>query len=111
LSSTIKDRTEEFVTMTTTLEASRTELDSQLNSLQSLRSAFAKVSTQLSTFETELKDVSSNVLKADVRSGLLEVQKAIQSSLDASKAIESAMRGVMFFLKERVAEEHSFDGK
>jgi chaperonin cofactor prefoldin len=111
LSRTIKDRTEEFVKMTTTLEASRTELDSQLNSLQSLRSAFTKVSTQLSTLETELKDMSSNVLRADVRSGLLDVQKAIQSSLDASKAIESTMRGVMFFLKERVTEEHSFDGK
>jgi len=111
LSSTIKDRTEEFVKMTMTLETSRAELDSQLNSLQSLRSAFAKVSTQLSTLETELKDLSSNVLRADVSSGLLDVQKAIQSSLDASKAIESTMRGVMFFLKERVTEEHSFDGK
>ena len=40
-----------------------------------------------------------------------DVQKAIQSSLDASKAIESTMRGVMFFLKERVTEEHAFDGK
>jgi hypothetical protein len=111
LSSTIKDRTEEFFKMTTTLEASRTELETQLNSLQSLRSAFAKVSIQLSTLETELKDLSSNALSADVRSGLLDVQKAIQSSLDASRAIESAMRGVMFFLKERVTEEHSFDGK
>jgi len=111
LSSTIKDRTHEFVTMTTALENSRTELDSQLNSLQSLRSAFAKVSTQLSTLETELRDLSSNSLKADVRNGVLNVQKAIQSSLEASKAIESTMRGVMFFLKERVTEEHSFDGK
>lgn len=111
LSSTIKDRTNEFVTMTTTLENSRTELDSQLNSLQSLRSAFAKVSTQLSTLETELRDLSSNSLRADVRNGVLNVQKAIQSSLEASKAIESTMRGVMFFLKERVTEEHSFDGK
>lgn len=111
LSSTIKDRTDEFVTMTTALENSRTELDSQLNSLQSLRSAFAKVSTQLSTLETELRDLSSNSLRADVRNGVLNVQKAIQSSLEASKAIESTMRGVMFFLKERVTEEHSFDGK
>jgi chaperonin cofactor prefoldin len=111
LSSTIKDRTDEFVTMTTALEKSRTELDSQLNSLQSLRSAFAKVSTQLSTLETELRDLSSNSLRADVRNGVLNVQKAIQSSLEASKAIESTMRGVMFFLKERVTEEHSFDGK
>jgi septal ring factor EnvC (AmiA/AmiB activator) len=111
LSSTIKERTEEFVKMTTALEASRTELDSQLKSLQSLRSEFAKVSTQLSTLETELKDLPSNALSADVRSGLLDVQKSIQSSLDASKAIESTMRGVMFFLKERVTEEHSFDGK
>lgn len=111
LSSTIKDRTDEFVTMTTALENSRTELDSQLNSLQSLRSAFAKVSTQLSTLETELRDLSSNSLRADVRNGVLNVQKAIESSLEASKAIESTMRGVMFFLKERVTEEHSFDGK
>lgn len=111
LSSTIKGRTDEFVTMTTALENSRTELDSQLNSLQSLRSAFAKVSTQLSTLETELRDLSSNSLRADVRNGVLNVQKAIQSSLEASKAIESTMRGVMFFLKERVTEEHSFDGK
>ena len=111
LSSTIKDRAEEFVKMTTALETSRTELDSQLNSLQSLRSAFAKVSTQLSTLEIELRDLSANSLRADVRNGLLDVQKAIQSSLDASKAIESTMRGVMFFLKERVTEEHAFDGK
>jgi chaperonin cofactor prefoldin len=111
LSATIKDRTEEFLKMTTALEKSHTELDSQLNSLQSLRSAFAKVSTQLSTLETELRDLSSNSLSADVRNGLLNVQKAIQSSLDASKAIETTMRGVMFFLKERVTEEHSFDGK
>jgi chaperonin cofactor prefoldin len=111
LSTTIKDRTEEMFKMTTMLENSRTELDSQLNSVQSLRSAFAKVSTQLSTLETELRDLSSNSLSADVRNGLLNVQKAIQSSLDASKAIETTMRGVMFFLKERVTEEHSFDGK
>lgn len=111
LSCTIKDRAEELVKMTTALETSRTELDSQLNSLQALRSAFAKVSTQLSTLETELNDLSSNALRADVRSGLLDVQKSIHSSLDASKAIESTMRGVMFFLKERVTEEHSFDGK
>jgi len=111
LSSTIKDRTDEFVIMTTALETSRAELDSQLNSLQSLRSAFAKVSTQLSILEAELSDLSSNSLRADVRNGVLNVQKAIQSSLEASKAIESTMRGVMFFLKERVTEEHSFDGK
>ena len=37
----------------------------------------------------------------------MNVQKAIHSSLDASKAIESTMRGVMFFLKERVTEERS----
>lgn len=111
LSSTIKDRTEEFVKMTTALETSRTELDSQLNSLQSLRSAFAKVSTQLSTLETELNDLSLNAISTDVRNGLLDVQKAIHSSLDASKAIESTMRGVMFFLKERVTEEHAVDGK
>lgn len=111
LSSTIKERTEEFVTMTTSLERSRTELDRQLHSLESLQSAFARVSTQLSTLETELTDLSTHSLSGDVKSGLLNVQKAIQSSLDASQAIESAMRGVMFFLKERVTEEPAFDGK
>jgi hypothetical protein len=111
LSSTIKGRTDEFVKMNTALEASRTELDSQLNNLQSLRSTFAMVSTQLSTLETELRDLSANSISADVRNGLMNVQKAIHSSLDASKAIESTMRGVMFFLKERVTEERSSNGK
>jgi predicted nucleic acid-binding Zn-ribbon protein len=111
LSGTIKERTKQFAEMTTALEKGRTELDSQLNSLQSLRSAFATVSTQLSTLETELKSLSSNSISADVRNGLMDVQKAIHSSLDASKAIESAMRGVMFFLKERVTEERAGDGK
>jgi chaperonin cofactor prefoldin len=111
LSSTIKQRTDEFVKMNMVLEASRTELESHLNSLQSLGSAFAKVSTQLSTLETELRDLSSTSISADVRNGLINVQKAIHSSLDASKAIESTMRGVMFFLKERVTEERSGNGK
>jgi hypothetical protein len=97
--------------MTTALQSSRTELDSQLASLQSLRSAFSKVSAQLAAVETELKDVSSGPLTADVRNGLLNVQKAIQSSLDASTAIETTMRGVMSFLKERVAGEPVRDGK
>lgn len=110
LSGTIKERTDEFVKMNTALEASRTELDSQLNSLRSLRSAFGTVSTQLSTLETELRDLSLNSISADVRDGLMNVQKAIHSSLDASKAIESTMRGVMFFLKERVTEERSGNG-
>lgn len=111
LSSAIKERTDQFGKMNTALEASRTELDSQLNSLQSLRSAFAMVSTQLSTLETELSDMSVNSISADVRNGLMNVQRAIHSSLDASKAIESTMRGVMVFLKERVTEEGSTDGK
>jgi predicted nucleic acid-binding Zn-ribbon protein len=110
LSGTIKERTDEFVKMNTALEASRTELDSQLNSLQALRSAFAIVSTQLSTLETELRDLSLNSISTDVRNGLLDVQKSIHSSLDASKAIESTMRGVMFFLKERVTEKSSGNG-
>jgi predicted nucleic acid-binding Zn-ribbon protein len=110
LSSTIKERTEQLGKMTTTLEASRTELDGQLNSLQSVRSAFAKVSEQLSTLETELKNLSLNAISSDVRNGLMNVQKTIHSSLDASKAIESTMRGVMFFLKERVTEERSGNG-
>jgi chaperonin cofactor prefoldin len=107
LSTTIKERTHEFVNMTSALDSSRSELESQLRSLQALRSAFANVSLQLSTLETELKDVPAQSLKADVTAGLLNVQKAIQSSLDASKAIESTMRGVMLFLKDRVIEEHS----
>jgi chromosome segregation ATPase len=110
LSSTIKERTQEFADMTAVLKSSRTELDSQLSSLQSLRSAFSNVSARLSTLETELKDASSDSLSADVRNGMLSVQKAIQSSLDASKAVESAMRGVMFFLKEKVTEGQA-DGK
>ncbi|MGE5839907.1 MAG: hypothetical protein ACM34H_08220, partial [Deltaproteobacteria bacterium] len=72
--------------------------------------AFGTVSTQLSTLETELRDLSLNSISADVRDGLMNVQKAIHSSLDASKAIESTMRGVMFFLKERVTEERSGNG-
>jgi hypothetical protein len=111
LSSTIKERTEEFLTMAASLEQSRTELDRQLTSVESLQFAFARVSTQLSTLETELMDLSTHSLSAEVKSGLLNVQKAIQSSLDASQAIESAMRGVMFFLKERVTEEPAFDAK
>lgn len=111
LSSTIKERTDELVKMNTAFEASRTELESQLKSLQSLRSAFGMVSIQLSTLDTELRDLSLNAISADVRNGLMNVQKAIHSSLDASKAIESTMRGVMFFLRERVTEEHAVDGK
>lgn len=111
LSNTIQDRTQEFGKMTAALESSRTELEGQLTSMQSLRSAVANVATRLSTLEAELRDVSSHSLSADVRTGLQNVQKAIQSSLDASKAIETAMRGVMSFLKERVAEEQTSDGK
>ncbi|MDE3051126.1 MAG: hypothetical protein KGJ48_14665, partial [Nitrospirota bacterium] len=110
LSSTIEERTDEFVKMNTALEVSRTEMESQLKSLQSLRSAFAMVSTQLSTLDTELRDLSLSAISADVRNGLMNVQKAIHSSLDASEAIESTMRGVMFFLKERVTEERSGHG-
>lgn len=110
LSSMIKDRTDEFLKMNTALEASRTELESQLNSLQSLRSAFAMVSTQLSTLETELRHLSVDSISADVRNELMNVQKSIHSSLDASQAIESTMRGVMFFLKEKVTEERSSNG-
>jgi chaperonin cofactor prefoldin len=110
LSRTIKERSDEFANMNTTLEASRTELDSQLKSLQSLRSAFAMVSTQLSTLEAELRDLSVDSISADVRNGLMNVQNAIHSSLDATKAIESTMRGVMFFLRERVTEERSSNG-
>jgi hypothetical protein len=93
--------------MTTALEKSRAELDGQLQSLQSLRSTVAMVATQLSAFETELKDVSSTSMSAELKDGLTSVQKAIRSSLDASKAIESTMRDVLFFMRERVTEERS----
>jgi hypothetical protein len=107
LSRKIKDRTEEFVEMTGSLEKSRSELEGQLDSLQSLRSAVSAVSTTLSAFETELREASAASMAADVRTGLMNVQQAISSSLEASKAIESTMRGMLFFMKERVSEEHS----
>ena len=107
LSVKIKERTEQFGEMTTALEQSRTELDSQLNSVQSLRSAVSTVATQLSVFETELRELSSVSMSAEVRNGLMNVQNAIRSSLEASKAIESTMRDVLFFMRERVTEEHS----
>ena len=107
LSHKIKDRTEQFIEMTVVLEKSRSELDGQLTSLQSLRSAVSTVSAQLSAFETELKELSSASMAAEVRTGLTNVQQAISSSLEASQAIESTMRGMLFFMKERVTEEHS----
>jgi predicted nucleic acid-binding Zn-ribbon protein len=111
LSTTIQDRTQEFGSMTTALESSRAELESQLKSMQSLRSAFGNVSTQLSTLEAQLKDVSAQSLSAEIRNGLLDMQQAIQSSLAASKAIETAMRGAMSFLKESVTGEQVVHGK
>lgn len=112
LSKTIQERTEEFANMTTALESSRIDLESQVKSMQSLRSACANVSTQLSTLEAELREVSSQSLSAELSNGLLNVHKAIQSSLDASTAIEAAMRGVMSFLKQSVTkEERATDGK
>jgi conjugal transfer/entry exclusion protein len=111
LSRKIKERSEQFFELTTTLEKSHTELDSQLTTLQSLRSAVSLVSTQLSTFEKELRELSSTSMSAEVRNGVLNVQKAIHSSLEASKAIESTMRDVLFFMKERVTEERSSDGR
>ena len=107
LSHKIKDRTQQFVEMTAALEKSRSELDGQLTSLQSLRSSVSTVSAQLSAFETELKELSSASMAAEVRTGLTNVQQAISSSLEASQAIESTMRGMLFFMKERVTEEHS----
>jgi hypothetical protein len=95
--------------MTTALEKSRTELDSQFTGLQSLRSAVSVVSTQLSTFERELRDLSSTSMSTELKNGLLNVQKAIHSSLEASKAIESTMRDVLFFMRERATEGHSSD--
>jgi hypothetical protein len=107
LSRTIKHRTEQFVEMTGSLEKSRSELEVQLDNMQSLRSAMSAVSTTLSAFEIELREVSSASMAADVRTGLTNVQQAISSSLEASKAIESTMRGMLFFMKEQVSEEHS----
>ena len=107
LSDKIKERSEQFVHMTAALEKSRTELDGQLTGLQALRAAVATVSTQLTAFETELRDVSAASLSVEVRNGLSNVQQAISSTLEASKAIESTMRGVLFFMRDRVAEEHS----
>jgi ABC-type transporter Mla subunit MlaD len=107
LSGKIKDRSEQFVHMTTALEKSRAELDGQLHSLHSLRSALATVSTHLSAFEAELREVSSASISAEVKNGLMNVQQAISSTLEASKAIESTMRGVLFFMRDRVTEEHS----
>lgn len=109
LSGTLKARTEQFLAMTTSFERSRAELDGQLDGLQSLRSSFAAVSARLSAFETELKDISATSMSADVKNGLLNVQKAIQSSLEASRTIETTMRDVMSFLRVRVTEEQSGD--
>jgi len=46
-------------------------------------------------------------MSAEVKNGLMNVQKAIRSSLEASKTIESTMRDVLLFMRERVTEEHS----
>ncbi len=107
LSSKIKERTEQFLKMTTALEQSRTELDSQLNSLPSLRSAASMVATRLSAFEMELRELSSPSMSAEVRTGLMNVQQAIRSSLEGSRAIESMMRDVLLLMRERATEEHS----
>ena len=106
LSQRIRERTEEFGEMTATLDKSRADLDGQLRDLQALRSAVAMVSTQLSAFETELGEIADAALSADVKTGLVNVQEAIRSSLDASQAIESTMRGVLFFMRESAAQEH-----
>ncbi|HMU54505.1 MAG TPA: hypothetical protein PKA61_05845 [Nitrospira sp.] len=109
LSDTLKQRTEQFLAMTTAFERSRAELDGQLDGLQSLRASFAAVSSRLSAFETELEDITATSMSADVKNGLLNVQRAIQSSLEASRTIETTMRDVMSFLRVRVTEEHSGD--
>lgn len=111
LSHAIQERRQEFGNLSAALENGRTELESQFVDMQSLRTACRNVSTQLSTLEAELRDVSSQSLSAEVRNGLLNVHKTIQSSLDASKAIDTAMRGIMSFLKASAAEEHATDGK
>jgi hypothetical protein len=103
----IKERTEQFLNMTTAFEQSRTELDNQLSSLQSLRSAASTVATRLSAFEKELVELSSAAISAEVKTGLMNVQQAIRSSLEGSKAIESMMRDVLLLMRQRVTEEHS----
>lgn len=107
LSDHIRARTAQFAEMTTALEKSRLELNGQIDGLQSLRSAVSMVSTRLAAFETELNEVSSASMSAELRDRLTRVQTAIGSSLEASKAIESTMRDVLFFMKERLTEEHS----
>ena len=107
LSMRIKERTEQFLNMTTAFEQSRTELDNQLSSLQSLRSAASTVATRLSAFEKELVELSSAAISAEVKTGLMNVQQAIRSSLEGSKAIESMMRDVLLLMRQRVTEEHS----
>jgi hypothetical protein len=93
--------------MSTALEQSRRELDGQLSSVQSLRSAASMVTTRLAAFEAELKDLSSASMSDEVRQGLMNVQQAIRSSLEGSKAIESMMRDVLLLMRQRVTEEHS----
>jgi hypothetical protein len=107
LSMKIKERTEQFLKMTTTFEQSRADLDDQLINLQSLRSAASMVATRLSSFEHELLELSSASLSAEVKTGLMSVQQAIRSSLEGSKAIESMMRDVLLLMRQRVTEEHS----
>ena len=107
LSDRIKERSEQFMHMTATLEKSRAELDGQLNGLQALQASVATVSTQLTVFETELRDIPAASMSAEVKQGLISVQQAISSTLEASKAIESMMRGVLFFMRDRMSEEQS----
>ena len=107
LSTKIKERTEQFVKMTTAFEQNRAELDSQLSSLQSLQSAASMVAARLSAFEKELVELSSASMSAEVKTGLVGVQQAIRSSLEGSKAIESMMRDVLLLMRQRVTEEHS----
>ena len=107
LSTKIKERTEQFVKMTTAFEQNRAELDSQLSSLQSLQSAASTVAARLSAFEKELVELSSASMSAEVKTGLVGVQQAIRSSLEGSKAIESMMRDVLLLMRQRVTEEHS----
>jgi len=107
LSEQIKARSAQFGEMTTALEKGRLELNGQLDGLQSLRSAVSMVSARLAAFEKEMNDVSSASMSTELRKGLTSVQTAIGSSLEASKAIESTMRDVLFFMKQRLTEEHS----
>ncbi len=105
LAGAIQASTQQLAKVTTVLERSQAELEGQLKSVPLLRAALGNVSTHLASLEAELAQISSHALGEEVKNGLRSVQKAIQSSLDASEAIEAAMRGVRSFLKDQTKEQ------